>query len=144
MAHFAQLDENGFVTQVIVVDNSVLLNADGVEDPALGLAFCKSLLGEHTTWVQTSYNGNLHNKYAGIGDKFDPVNNAFIPPKPYPSWVLNPTTFLYEAPVPFPTDDGEYGWDEDSKSWMTIQRTVVVTPDAPVTFEGVGRAPSDA
>lgn len=78
MAHFAQLDETNIVTQVIVVNNNELLD-NGVESEAKGVAFCQSLLGG--TWVQTSYNGNIRKNYAGIGCIYDPVRDAFIPPK---------------------------------------------------------------
>jgi hypothetical protein len=82
MAHFAQLNENNIVTQVIVVANEELL-LDGIENETKGIMFCKSLLGEDTHWVQTSYNGNIRSKYAGIGDTYDPIADIFIaPPSP--------------------------------------------------------------
>lgn len=79
MAHFAQI-ENGYVTQVIVVSNDVLTDADGQESQTLGVEFCKSLFGEGTEWVQTSYNGNMRGKYAGIGDRYDAELDEFISP----------------------------------------------------------------
>lgn len=79
MAHFAQI-ENGYVTQVIVVSNDVLTDADGQESQTLGVEFCKSLFGEGTEWVQTSYNGNMRGKYAGIGDRYDAELDVFIAP----------------------------------------------------------------
>lgn len=79
MAHFAQI-ENGFVTQVIVVSNDILMDADGQESQTLGVEFCKSLFGEGTEWVQTSYNGNMRGKYAGIGDRYDAELDEFISP----------------------------------------------------------------
>jgi hypothetical protein len=78
MAHFAELDEANTVLRVIVVNNSDCLNAEGQEDEAVGIAFCQNLLGGN--WVQTSYNGNIRARYAGIGYKFDRVLNEFIPP----------------------------------------------------------------
>jgi len=79
MAHFAQLDENNVVTQVIVVHNNELLD-NGVEREELGVAFCKSLFGADTRWVQTSYNGSIRKHYAGVGYTYDPVADEFVPP----------------------------------------------------------------
>jgi hypothetical protein len=90
MAHFAQLDENNVVTQVIVVSNADTADANGVEKEHIGAAFCEKLLGG--TWKQTSYNGNLRKNYAGIGYTYNADIDAFVPPKPYASWVLNEET----------------------------------------------------
>jgi len=76
MAHFAQLDENNVVMQVIVVNNAELLDESGQESEAKGIAFCQSLFGG--TWKQTSYNANFRGKYAGVGDQYDPVKDEFI------------------------------------------------------------------
>ena len=119
MAHFAQLDENNVVTQVIVVANEELL-LDGVETEAKGVIFCKSLFGEDTKWKQTSYNGNIRKNYAGIGYTYDAGIDAFVPPKPYPSWVLNSNTAQWEAPVPMPQDGKMYSWDEATQSWVEV------------------------
>jgi len=78
MAHYAQLDSNNVVTQVIVVANEELLN-NGIEDPVKGALFCQSLLGGN--WIQTSYNGRIRKNYAGIGYTYDSGRDAFIPPK---------------------------------------------------------------
>lgn len=87
MAHFAELDETNVVKQVIVVNNNELLD-DGVESEAKGIAFCQSLFGGN--WVQTSYNGNIRKNYAGIGFTYDPIRDAFIPPKPLEGeWILD-------------------------------------------------------
>lgn len=80
MAHFAQLDENNVVQQVIVVNNSELLDENGVEQESKGIQFCQALLGG--TWIQTSYNGNFRKNYAGAGYVYDSQLDAFIPPKP--------------------------------------------------------------
>lgn len=93
MAHFAELDENNVVKQVIVVNNNELLD-NGVESEAKGIAFCQSLFGG--IWVQTSYNGNIRKNYAGIGFTYDSIRDAFIPPKPEGDWVLNEETCLWE------------------------------------------------
>jgi len=87
MAHFAQLDEDNKVLQVIVVSNDDTHNADGLEDEAIGIAFCKSLFGADTEWVQTSYNANTRGKYAGIGDTYDTEKDEFITP-PYDGPVI--------------------------------------------------------
>lgn len=77
MAHFAQLDKDNRVIQVIVVSNDNVYLPDGSESEEVGVAFCRSLLGEDTNWVQTSYNGNFRGKYAGIGDKYNPTKDEF-------------------------------------------------------------------
>ena len=115
MAHFAQI-ENGLVKQVIVVSNQDILK-DGVEDEQTGIEFCKRILGEDTEWVQTSYNGSIRHKYAGIGDTYDTVNDVFISPRPYPSWTL--LDFNWTAPKPMP-EDGMYRWDEENQEWVTL------------------------
>ena len=122
MAHFAQLDENNIVTQVIVVHNNELM-LDGEESEDKGILFCKSLYGSDTKWKQTSYNGSFRKNYAGIGYTFDKDRNAFIPPKTYNSWILNETTCLWEVPVAYPTDDKAYLWDEDTVSWQEVVET---------------------
>ena len=115
LSHFAKV-ENGVVTQVIVVGNADTANAEGVEMESIGAAFCERLLGGD--WKQTSYNGKMRKNYAGIGYTFDAVRDAFIAPKPYPSWLLNEQTCQWEAPTPMPTDDKRYQWDEDAKAWV--------------------------
>lgn len=122
MAHFARVDKNWVVQQVIVVNNSVLLNEQGVECDWLGERFCQQLYGAHTKWIQTSYNGKKYKNYAGIGYKFDPHRNAFIPPKPYASWVLNEESCKWQAPVMYPNDGHFYHWDEDSLSWILSEQ----------------------
>lgn len=89
MAHFAQIDENNTVIQVIVVDNSILIDQDGIEKEELGIEFCKKILGQETRWVQTSYNRSFRKNFAGMGYKYDDSRDAFIEPKPHESAVLN-------------------------------------------------------
>jgi len=97
MAHFAQLDENNVVTQVIVVHNNELLH-EGVEQEAKGIAFCEGLLGGR--WAQTSYNGNIRKNFAGIGYTYDAQRDAFIPPQPDGSgWVLDEATCQWRNPT---------------------------------------------
>lgn len=124
MAHFAQLDEGNVVLQVIVVSNDVINNEPFPQSEATGVAFCQSLYGADTKWAQTSYNASFRYNYAGIGYTFDATpepNGAFIPPKPYPSWLLNTTTFQWQAPVPYPNDGNTYQWDEATQSWVEVK-----------------------
>jgi hypothetical protein len=118
MSHFAQVVD-GIVTNVIVADQDVIDSG---------------LFG--TSWVQTSYNtyGGAHpegtplrKNYAGVGYTYDLVRDAFIPPKPYPSWLLNEDTCLWEAPLPRPTDSNIYTWNETTGTWV-IMNLIPVTP----------------
>jgi len=118
MAHFAKLDENNIVTEVIVVGNKDTSDANGVEKEYIGAAFCERLFGG--TWKQTSYNANFRKHYAGNGYTFDATRNAFIPPKPHASWVLNETSCSWEAPVAMPTDGQSYSWNEETLSWVVV------------------------
>jgi len=123
MAHFAELAQDNTVLQVIVVSNSDVSNLPFPESEPVGIAFCQSLLGPDTRWAQTSYNANFRYNYAGIGYTFDPTpapNGAFIPPKPYPSWLLNTNIFQWEPPVPYPSDGGLYEWDEATQTWVPV------------------------
>ena len=118
MAHFAQLDENNIVVQVIV----------GVDEPHDGEAIYAQTTG--TIWKKTSYNtvGGVHllggtpfrKNYAGIGFTYDAQRNAFIAPQPYPSWVLNEQTCQWDSPIQYPNDDKRYQWDEQTTSWKEI------------------------
>ena len=113
MSHFAQIDENNIVTQVLVIEQDVIDSG---------------LFGDPSTFIQTSYNTHagehklggtpLRKNYAGIGYTYDPVRDAFIAPKPFASWVLNEDTCCYEAPSPMPVDDKHYYWDEETTSWV--------------------------
>ena len=118
MAHFAQLDDNNVVTQVIVVANSDTADANGVEKEYIGAAFCERLFGG--TWKQTSYNGNIRKNYAGIGYKYHADIDAFAAPQPYPSWTLNDQA-QWQPPVPMPTDGKMHSWDEATTSWVEVQ-----------------------
>lgn len=120
MAHFAQLDENNIVTQVIVVDNSELLDSNDVEQEAIGITFCTNLFGADTVWKQTSYNGNIRKNYAGIGFTYDATRDAFIAPQPYASWTLNEDTCQWEPPIAYPTDGNFYEWNETNQQWVQV------------------------
>jgi hypothetical protein len=117
MAHFAKIDENNVVTQVVVVDNKDTADANGVEKEHIGAAYLESLLGG--TWKQTSYHGNIRKNYAGIGYTYDADIDAFVPPKPYPSWALDENA-QWQAPVPMPDDGKMYSWDEETQSWVEV------------------------
>lgn len=125
MAHFAQIDENNIVIQVIVINNEILLDTDNNEYEVKGIDFCESLYG-HRNWVQTSYNGNMRYNYAGIGYIFDEVNDAFYAPQPFASWSLN-EDYIWEAPEPYPEDASAekiYEWDENNLTWKVVEITV--------------------
>ena len=117
MAHFAELDANNVVLRVIVVGNKDTSDANGVEKEYIGAAFCERLFGG--TWKQTSYNGNIRKNYAGIGYTYREDIDAFVPPQPYPSWILNDKA-QWEAPVAMPTDGKRYSWDEQNLSWVEV------------------------
>ena len=139
MALFAELDENNVVTQVIVVSNRDTSVMNGLELEEIGIAFCKKLLGADTNWKQTSYNGNMRARYAGIGYTYDEEHDAFIPPKPFDSWILNPETLDWESPFGIPPlltqeqiDSGSvYRWDEDSYQADNTTGWVLETPEPP-------------
>jgi hypothetical protein len=118
MAHFAQLDEKNIVMQVIVVDNKELIGTNGIESEEHGIQFCKNLFGQHTNWLQTSYNNNIRNRYAVIGGKYDQQKNAFLDKQPYWSWILNEETLEWIAPIKYPDDGRVYDWDELNKCWV--------------------------
>lgn len=113
MAHYAFLDENNFVVEVIVgKDETELL--EGLE-PEIWYQNFRGL-----SCKRTSYNGNIRKNYAGIGYSFDENRDAFIPPKPFASWVLNEESCLWDAPVAYPADGFTYSWDEPSLSWQLV------------------------
>jgi|TARA_Y100001951_G_scaffold99848_1_gene102402 hypothetical protein len=130
MAHFAKLDQNNIVTTVHVVHNNELL-VDGVENEQKGIDFLNTLHKTNDNWKQTSYNteGGVHKlggtpfrkNHAGIGFTYDEAKDAFIPPKLYPSWILNEETCQWDAPVTYPDDDPNsnktYDWNEETNSW---------------------------
>jgi hypothetical protein len=119
MAHFAELDANNIVTRVIVVGNADTRDAIGIEHEHIGVAFCQRLFGG--TWKQTSYNGNIRKRYAGVGYTYNEELDAFITPQPYPSWTLNNETAAWDPPVPKPDDDGKFFvWNEETQAWDEI------------------------
>lgn len=122
MAYFAEIDETNTVIRVLAVSDN---------DEHRGQDFLAIDLGLGGTWVQTSYNTRggehtlggtpLRKNYAGLGYTYDAGRDAFIPPKPFASWVLNEDTCLWEPPVPYPDGDGFYTWDEESQSWLATE-----------------------
>jgi len=108
MAHAAEIDPNtGTVLRVIVVSNDYEPDVE---------QWCEQTYGG--TWRQTSYNANIRKNYAGVGFAYDAQRDAFVPPKPYPSWVLNETTCQWRAPVAMPQDGKAYAWDEAAQNWV--------------------------
>ena len=107
MSHFAELDENNIVLRVLVGDNNM---------PNEGYDWFVENLGGR--WVQTSYNRSFRKNFASIGFTYDEERDAFIPPKPFESWILNEYSCLWDAPVPYPRDGKIYRWDEPSLSWI--------------------------
>ena len=118
MAHFAELDNDVLVLRVIVVSNADTSTPDGTEVESIGVAFCQRLFGGN--WKQTSYNNKFRVRYAGIGYAYLPSLDAFVPPKPYPSWTLDNATAEWVSPVPMPTDGKRYVWNEETQSWDVV------------------------
>jgi len=114
MAHYAFLDDNNIVTEVITGRDETEV-IDGITDweKAYG-----EIRGQKC--LRTSYNGNIRYNYAGIGFTYDPIDDAFIAPQPYPSWVLNEEK-KWVAPTPKPDDSWFYAWDEESQSWVSTE-----------------------
>ena len=115
MAHFAKLDNNNIVKQVVVVSNEVATNEQS------GIDFLNNLYGNKFIWKQTSYNATIRKNFAGIGYTYDQTRDAFIAPKPFNSWILNETTCRWEAPVAYPTDGQEYNWNETNQTWDLVE-----------------------
>ncbi len=104
MAHFAKIDSNNIVTQVIVAEQ------DFINSGAVGDSFL---------WVQTSYNGNFRKQFGGVGYTYDKTNDIFVAPKPYASWTLD-SNHDWQPPTAMPSDGKDYYWDEDTTSWREI------------------------
>ena len=119
MATFAKIGLNSKVIESLSVHNDVLKDANGMEQEALGIDFLTKLTG-WAIWRQTSYNNNMRKNHAGIGYSYDEEIDAFIPPKPYPSWLLDEDTCLWDSPTPYPDDGNKYEWNESNQSWDSI------------------------
>jgi hypothetical protein len=130
MASFAKIGLNNKVIEVLSVNNEVLKDANGIEQESIGVDFLTKLTG-YPVWKQTSYNTNggvhssggtpLRKNFAGIGYTYDEDRDAFIPKKPFNSWVLNETTCQWEAPVVYPNDEQNYKWNETIKNWELVE-----------------------
>ena len=128
MANYAKIGLNNKVIEVQSVVNEVLYDSNGIEQESIGIDFLTKLTG-YPVWVQTSYNtyGNQHledkplrGNFATIGYTYDSVNDVFYAPQQYPSWILNNNTWLWESPIPYPTDSKVYKWDEATTNWVEI------------------------
>ena len=111
MAHFAKLGTGNIIEQVIVVSNDIATTEQAGSD------FINKLYNTRDVWKQTSYNNNIRKNFAGIGYQYDQTRDAFIPIKPFNSWILNETTCTWEAPVAYPDDGQNYDWNESEQSW---------------------------
>jgi hypothetical protein len=133
MASFAKIGLNNKVIEILSVVNEVLHDSNGVEQEAIGIDFLTKLTG-YPVWKQTSYNthGGVHSSggtplrknHAGIGYTYDEDRDAFIPKKPFNSWVLNESTCLWESPIPYPQDNNRYIWNEQNQSWDLIENNI--------------------
>jgi hypothetical protein len=111
MAHFAKLGVGNKILTVEVVSNDIAITEQA------GVDFLNNLYGTRDVWKQTSYNGNIRKNFAGIGYKYDQTRDAFIPPKPFNSWILNETTCLWQSPIAYPDDGERYTWNETNQTW---------------------------
>lgn len=120
MAHFAKLDENNIIQEVIVVSNNDCENLSFPDSEVIGQSFLHSI-GLIGNWKQTSYNKSFRKNFASIGYSYDEYKDAFIAPKPHPSWILNDETCIWGAPTPIPDDIHTYVWNEDELKWILQQ-----------------------
>lgn len=126
MANFARLDENNIVVDVITISNDCCLDANGNESEEVGINYCKSLCGQDSRWVQTSRNSNIRGIFAGVGRYYHEQYDVFCNPKPYESWIFNPSSLTWDPPIPTPTDGAQllnigkyYKWNEGQRKWET-------------------------
>jgi len=124
MAHFAKLGTGNIIETVISINNSVITDGNGIEQEQLGVDFINKLYNTRDVWKQTSYNKNFRKNFAGIGYQYDQTRDAFIPTKPFNSWVLNEDTCLWESPIPYPQDNYKYSWNEQNQSWDLIENNI--------------------
>ena len=120
MANFAKLDNHNLVIDVNVVDNETINNLPFPESEPVGVQFLTEWSGGYTNWKQTSYNASFRKNFAGVGSTYSAELDAFIPPKPFPSWLLNTNTCQWQAPTPCPNDGKRYDWDEATQSWVEV------------------------
>lgn len=120
MAHFAKLNNENVVIEVLVVHNNELLDENGNEQESLGIQLLHNLFGSDSIWKQTSYSGKIRKNHAGIGYTYNEQYDAFIPPKPFESWVLDEVVCKWKAPTDYPNDGKIYQWDEETTSWQAV------------------------
>jgi hypothetical protein len=120
MAHFAKLDENNVVLEVLVVSNDALGNLPFPESEPVGVEFMNSLF-PGTNWKQTSYNSSFRARYAGIGYTYLEEHDAFVPPKEHDYFVFDEGQLMWVPPVARPDDGGHYTWDDATHSWVVIR-----------------------
>jgi hypothetical protein len=127
MAYFAKLGTGNIIEQVISINNSVITDANGVEQEQLGVDFINKMYNTRDVWKQTSYNNNIRKNFAGVGYQYDQQRDAFIAPKPYNSWTLNEQTCQWESPILMPELTQEqidnkdyYNWNEQNLNWELI------------------------
>tara|TARA_B100001559_G_scaffold179186_1_gene150007 strand:+ start:16735 stop:17235 length:501 start_codon:yes stop_codon:yes gene_type:complete len=138
MASFAQLDENNHVIDIIKIANDGdILDSNGIENENLGIEKCMSLFGSDTVWKQTWYGNNPRRfRTAVVDGEYDQQHDVFTKRRPYPSWTLDGTTYLWEPPTPRPESiEGKiWGWDESTVSWVGED---VSKPSNPLNDENV-------
>lgn len=117
MAYFAQIDDFGIVQQVIAIDDSNVPGSSLEQTESLGKTFISDVLGLSGLWIQTCDLGSFRKQKASIGWRYDLEADVFVAPSPLPSWILD-DNYDWQPPVPRPTDDGSYRWDEESMSWV--------------------------
>ena len=123
MSHFAKIDNNNLVTEVVVAEQKFINSG---------------ALGDTFRWVQTSYNNNFRKNFASIGGTYDKTRDAFIAPKPFPSWTLNETTCLWEAPAAYPDEGKKYDWNEDTTTWNEVVPTAAIPQIPPIDYPDDG------
>ncbi len=121
MAHFAKMDDNNVVLTVNVVANETVNNLSFPESEPVGVSFLTEWSGGYVNWKQTSYNAKFRKNFAGVGYTYDDALDAFIPPKPYISWILNTNTYQWDPPIPYPNDEKNYYWDEQIQNWALVE-----------------------
>ena len=129
MAHFAKINAQNTVLDVVVINNSDINNLPFPQSEPVGIAFCRSLFGEDTNWLQTSYNGNFRRQYAALEGFYYPPLDVFVGPRPYPSWSFQTSDATWQAPVPMPSVPANYiaVWNEDYLEW-----DIVLSPGATI------------
>lgn len=121
MAHFAQLDENNVVTNVVVVNNEDIQNLDFPDSEPIGVEFLRSLFGQDTQWKQTSFNSKFRKQFAAIGYTYSTEYDAFVEFKPHVGWVFDSSLLTWGPPTPCPGKEGvEYTWSDEQQGWVAI------------------------